>query len=312
MKTRMGSITAIALASALVLFAVSVAPAIAQPAPPAPYVVNGYVFYEDVTACNAPIVEVNNTNTSNTWLAENGTGTNYYELVLTNGTDVNMSEVLQFDARDPAATQFNRTSHEVTQDELDNGGIVNFNLTLKVPTVTTYDFTTGAGSDKWAYRFQVDANPPATSDVPGIVFITSTNPRRDQYGKISRDDGTMQSDSTTNLGWYAAHRFVFKIAEQPVKIQKIEILWNGIGAHADRSAIQGATLYIWNGAGYEELATTTVKTEVYLIAERTAGIGNYLDATGNMTILVVQNSPHAGKKVSKISTDFVKVDITHT
>lgn len=304
----------IGLVSALVLFAVSVAPAIVQPTPPAPYVINGYVFYENGTACNGPIVEVKNTNTNITWLAENDTGTNYYELVLTNGTDVNMSEVLQFDAKDPDATQFNRTCHTV-QDELDNGGIVNFNLTLKVvPTVTTYDFTTGAGSDKWAYRFQVDAKPPATSDVPGIEFKTSTTLKKDQYGKISIDDEVRQSDSTNLDGYYAAHRFVFKIAQPASDIVKVEVLWNGIGNHAERTKPQGATIYVWSytsGGAYEELANTTSKTEVNLTAERTAGIGNYLDATGNMTILMVQNSPHAGRKASKISTDFVKVDITH-
>jgi hypothetical protein len=48
----------------------------------------------------------------------------------------------------------------------------------------------------------------------------------------------------------------------------------------------------------------------------TAEIGSYVDATGNMTVLVEQNSAQTAKGkreyVSKLSTDYVKVDITHT
>jgi len=122
----------IALASALVLCTMAVAPAMAA-TPPTPYVIQGYVFFEDGSECNAPAVEVMNQNTGAKWEAENDTATNYYELVLANGTDVNVSEVLQFDAKDPNATQFNTTSRTVTQTELNNGGLFDFNITLHPP-----------------------------------------------------------------------------------------------------------------------------------------------------------------------------------
>ena len=132
MKNKIG-IASVALVSALVLFAVSVsvAPAMAQPTPSTPYMIQGYVFYNNSTACNGPVVNVTNLNTSEEWQAERNTSYNYYELVLRNGTDVNVSEVLQFDAKDPDATQFNTTSRTVTQDEINNGGVFSFNITLK-------------------------------------------------------------------------------------------------------------------------------------------------------------------------------------
>jgi hypothetical protein len=191
-------------------------------------------------------------------------------------------------------------------------------LTVTSPFTTTYDFTTGAGSDKWAYRYQNNTKPPATNDVPDIEFIKNLDrPNKDQYVKISTDNRKMQSDSTNIIGNYAVHRFVFDITQPVEDIVKVEVLWNGKGAHTDRKKLAGATLYIWNGTSgaYEELANTSSNKEVYLTAEMTAEIGNYIDATGNMTILVEQNSAHAvkGKRslASKLSTDYVKVDITH-
>ena len=190
-------------------------------------------------------------------------------------------------------------------------------LTVTPPITTTYDFTTGAGLDKWAYRYQTDAKPPAVNAVPGIEFVTATKPNKDQYVKISTDDRKMQRDSTDAVDNYSAHRFVFDIMQPVEDILTIEVLWSGKGTYTDRKK-SGATLYIRNctSGAYEELANTVSNKKVYLTAEMTAEIGSYVDATGNMTVLVEQNSAHAvnGKRslVSKLSTDYVKVDITHT
>jgi len=197
----------------------------------------------------------------------------------------------------------------------DSPMLVNINVAVKPDLTTTYDFTTGAGLDRWAYRYQTDAKPPAANDVPGIEFMSDTNPNKDQYVRISTDNHKMQSDSTDLEGYYSAHRFVFAIAQPVDDISTIEVQWNGKGANANRTVLQGATLYIWNGTGYEELATTTSKKKVYLGAELTGEFGNYI-ADGYLTVLVEQNSAQTvkGKRplVSKLSTDYVKVDITHT
>ena len=187
-------------------------------------------------------------------------------------------------------------------------------LAVTPPFTATYDFTTGIGLDRWAYRYQTDAIPAANGTTPGIEFMSNINSRKDQYVRISTDNRKMQSDSTDLEGYYAAHRFVFNITQSVEDILTIEVLWNGKGAHTDRKK-SGATLYIWNGTGYEELENTTSNKEVYLGAELTEGFGSYIDTNGYLTVLVEQNSNQTvkGKKeyVSKLSTDYVKVDITY-
>jgi len=207
------------------------------------------------------------------------------------------------------------TSMDMTPD--DSPMLVNVNVAVESSDLATYDFTTGAGIDKWAYRYQTDAKPAANGTTPDIEFMNNTNPRKDQYVKISTDNRKTQSDSTDMEYYYAAHRFVFNITQPVEDILTIEVLWNGKGAHTDRKK-SGATLYIRNGTSgaYEELDNTTSNKEVYLSAELTGGFGNYIDADGYLTVLVEQNSAQTvkGKReyVSKLSTDYVKVDITHT
>ena len=157
MKNKIG-IASVALVSALVLFAVSVsvAPAMAQPTPSTPYMIQGYVFYNNSTACNGPVVNVTNLNTSEEWQAETNATTNYYQLVLANGTDINASEVLQFKVKDkdPAATQLNITDHTITQAELNNGGVFSFNITLKEAMhVHSIDMSTTKYNDKGWYTY---------------------------------------------------------------------------------------------------------------------------------------------------------------
>jgi len=175
-----------------------------------------------------------------------------------------------------------------------------------VVTVTTYDFATGAGIDKWAFRKEHNATPPVTNDVPNIEFTSR------EYGRISRDDHKMQRDFTRRSGYYAVHRFKFDIAEPVGNVVEIEVLWTGAGTHTDKNAVKGTTLYIWNSSSsvYEELNTTINGKVVYLAGKITENVGNYIDTTGNLTILVKQNSSQ-GRKASKISTDYVKIDVTH-
>ena len=214
----------------------------------------------------------------------------------------------------PNNTYTQNGTYTVNLTVTDNKNATDVNTTTatvtSAPVVTTYNFTAGAGLNKWAYLYQHNMKPPATNEVPDIEFTSS------QYGRISTDNRKMQSDSTNSVDNYAVHRFKFDIAEPVGGIDKIEVLWNGKGGHGDKkNAIQGATLYIWNfssGAYDEQLDRTTSKNEVDLTGVKTANIGNYVDTTGNLTILVEQNTPQQGEKASKISTDYVKVDITHT
>ncbi len=88
---------------------------------------------------------------------------------------------------------------------------------LKLTNIThVYDFSVGAGTDKWAYRYEVADKPPTTCDVPSIEFTAA------EYNNIKVDDGTFQSDSSES--YYAAHRFNFSIDETAP--EKINVTWN--------------------------------------------------------------------------------------
>ncbi len=179
---------------------------------------------------------------------------------------------------------------------------------LRLKDVThDYDFSsslTGTpGTDAWAFKDEVSANPPTTCNGPSTEFSST------EYGYIKTDNGVYQSDDSDSSGNYAAHRFNFSIDEVAADIEKINVTWNGIGKHDDEEA-PGARLYIWkDGTGYEELDSTDLDTEDTLTGEKTSSISSYINAN-NVTILVKQKNAHSGNEKSYIETDYVKLVIT--
>jgi hypothetical protein len=179
---------------------------------------------------------------------------------------------------------------------------------LPLPAVSTYDFSTGAGSDKWAYLREHNARPPATNNVPTLGFAA-----RD-YQRIRAPDGQYRSDTTTTTGYYALHRFVFTITEPESSITELNVLWSGQGRHD--LGIQGAVLYLWNfeTGAYEALDWDTATT-LTLTGEVTDTPGAYLDDDGTCMLVVEQTSPQwqfwIWKFRSLIATDYVKVEVTH-
>jgi len=172
--------------------------------------------------------------------------------------------------------------------------------------VSRYDFRTGAGEDKWAFRNETSAT--LSVNVPNIEFTTA------QYEKINTSDDTWQEDQTSQDGYYAAHRFNFSIIEDASDIRKINVTWEGRGWHD--SATDGATLYIYNftSGAYEQLDSTTLDTEVTLTGEKTSSISSYINS-GNVTILVNQTSAQIYDEEegvyrrSHIETDYVKLEL---
>ena len=98
--------------------------------PPGPFLIYGYVFY-DSSDCNNPHVNITNLNTSNKWAAKTSATSNYYQLMLANGTDIIAGDVLQFEVTSPDGSQSNVINHTITQDGINNGGLFNFNITLE-------------------------------------------------------------------------------------------------------------------------------------------------------------------------------------
>ena len=95
---------------------------------PTPFLIHGYVFYENGTACNNASVNITNTNTGIEWKAN--TTENYYMCELTAGFDVNEGEVLRIDASSPDGMQRRTVLHEVTAQDINNGSLL-MNMSLE-------------------------------------------------------------------------------------------------------------------------------------------------------------------------------------
>ena len=78
------------------------------------------------TDCDTLAVGVTNPDNGKAWAAE--TSGNYYQIRHTSGIDLNASEVLRFSATDGVYSSV--TNHNVTTDEVDDGGLFEFNITL--------------------------------------------------------------------------------------------------------------------------------------------------------------------------------------
>jgi len=99
----------------------------------APFLIYGYVSYEDGSECNDPKVNIINMNTKEEWQAKTNESSNYYQLMLSSGTDINASEVLRFNVTSPDGSQSNITEHTVTMEEINDGGLFGFNISLSAP-----------------------------------------------------------------------------------------------------------------------------------------------------------------------------------
>jgi len=120
-----GRISAALLVIVVVCLAAAVAHVIAQPSP---FVICGWVSTSGGEPCDNPAVSISNLNTDAEWQAETN-AINYYQLIL-DSNDVNAGDILRFNAS--CCDQLKTIEHEVTQSDIDNGGIL-LNISLEVP-----------------------------------------------------------------------------------------------------------------------------------------------------------------------------------
>ena len=243
-----------------------------------------------------------------TWY-DNGTNNEIYIYFTTNSASGRLYCLKDYAGNTAASEQWNYQPSEnkagyTLQGAAISGGWVFFGndkgYLFGLANWTRYDFDVGAGTDKWAYEGEVSGTPTTADDPNGAI---------DSYSDISVDDGTYELYVTVTDGYYAAQRFNFSIDDNEESwITKIGVTWNGKGYHD--SAADGATLYIWNGSAYEELANNAVDTDATLSGDVTLGISDYINA-GNVTVLVKQKSADAGARAhSYIETDYVKLVVT--
>lgn len=100
-------------------------------AQPTPFVISGWIFTSGGEPCNNPCVEITNTNTGESWDAENQSTFNYYQLVLNGSGDVSAGNLLRFNVS--GCSQFKTVNHTVNKSEIDNGGLFEFNISLEAP-----------------------------------------------------------------------------------------------------------------------------------------------------------------------------------
>ena len=101
---------------------------ITVPQPPKPFLIYGNVSYKHGTPCNNPAVNITNLNNSRKWAVGTSGDSNYYQISLTSGIDLNASEMLRFDVTEGVYSS--STDHTVTTDEVGDGGLFSLNLTL--------------------------------------------------------------------------------------------------------------------------------------------------------------------------------------
>jgi len=123
------------------------------------------------------------------------------------GTDIYTTTTTTASGTLPAA-------YDLRINATDNSPNRNSNTTVSVSltilpqeAISAYNFSTGAGEDKWAFSKQHNKKPPAVNNVPNIEFTSS------RYEKIMAEDDVMQIDRTTVKKRYAIHRFNFTIQE---------------------------------------------------------------------------------------------------
>lgn len=97
--------------------------------PSSPFLVYGHVLYQNESDCNNPLVDVTNMNTSKGWQATTNESSSFYQLMLRHGVDIVAGETLQFNITKGSQTVIQ--THEVTQSEINAGGLFDFNVTLQ-------------------------------------------------------------------------------------------------------------------------------------------------------------------------------------
>jgi agmatine deiminase len=179
---------------------------------------------------------------------------------------------------------------------------------------TLYDFSTGAGVDKWAWGTQTFSYD-ARNRYPVTAELTSAN-----YAKIAASDAV---GSDTDPNRYIApfpsssaettHVFEFTIAEDPALMLDIGILWEGYGDDCTQME-----MYVWNslrgrwgdggsGLGENRFADNFAgNRDAELTGHITEDFDRFVDAEGLLTILL-----YGERSADRSFHDYISVTITH-
>ncbi|MBN1621259.1 MAG: fibronectin type III domain-containing protein, partial [Endomicrobiales bacterium] len=169
----------------------------------------------------------------------------------------------------------------------------------------TYDFSSGAGSNKWAY--EVDSNErPGTSGptISGETEFTS-------YTEINSSNGTHYVSTSTAVNQYRLNHFKFTISEDTETMTNIYVEWEGFGDNENH--IYEAYLYIWNygSTSWEAVGNHTSSSDQVINNDYFSSFGNYIDAN-DLHILLASPKATTGAPPNwaDIYTDYLRVVVT--
>ena len=154
------------------LICLSVTMALITPscAAPTPFMIYGWGSYTNGTDCDNLAVSLTNPDNDKIWAAE--TSGNYYQIMFTNGTDLNASEVLRFSAAGGVYSSV--TNHTITTDEVGDGGLFGFNITLgSIPGDVNDDGHLTAADAVIVLKMAVSGEYSEVADVSGDKAVTS-------------------------------------------------------------------------------------------------------------------------------------------
>jgi len=184
-----------------------------------------------------------------------------------------------------------------TPDKLnvDDGDNYRVDAASTAAEVNTYDYSSGAGTDKWAYEGALNANlptPPAGTEFTSYTEISTSNDNR-----YSTGGGASAADPY--------HMFKFTISEAPGHITQLDIEWEGYNDEVGTTS----GLHIWDFAlsAWELLFShTQYTTDGIITVSKTTGFSDYIDASGYLW-LCAQDASNYG---ITIYTDYVKVTVS--
>ncbi|MHC4421995.1 MAG: agmatine deiminase family protein [Planctomycetota bacterium] len=205
-------------------------------------------------------------------------------------------------------------AHDGDGNSVEADGAETFTITGAPQSV--YDFSSGAGTDKWAWGYQTtDWDDFDRVRHPVTAELIAAN-----YTKIAAADATGgDSDANRYISPYPSganettHVFEFTIAEDPALILDIGILWEGYGDDCTQME-----LYVWDSLrnGWGDTAGGLSENrfmdnfagnrDAQVNGHITGNFDRYVDAGGLLTILL-----YGERSADRSFHDYVSVTVTH-
>ncbi|MHC4827455.1 MAG: agmatine deiminase family protein [Planctomycetota bacterium] len=216
----------------------------------------------------------------------------------------------------PPSTQVKvrATAHDGDSNSANADSESTFVITAAPQTV--YDFSAGAGVDKWAWGYQTYTwTSIGGTRHPVGIELSGTN-----YARIAASDAS-GSDSdpnryistTPSSGYETTHVFEFTILEDPSLILDIGILWEGYGDDCTQME-----MYVWDenrgewgdGTGLwgqnRFMDNFAGNRDAELSGHISGEFGKYLDPDGLLTVLL-----YGERYGDRSFHDYMSVTVTH-